>query len=230
MSAERLLALLLPLAGASLLSAGAVNVDLFEKVPAGSEFDLSSQKPVERYTESAFGFTRVPAKYSDNALALDRSTPYVLRATFERAFPAGERQFRLRARGAAVLLVDGKVVAKTKPQTPNLSGDDPVPPPVVRENSPVRPAPYPHQDVVVKLPLDSGNHTYTLIAIIGGKGLTPSPGELAVSSGVPGGEIERLLGPDGSPHLVDAEWEAYVSNLNARLQTADLARRHTASE
>ena len=230
MSAKRLLALLLPLAGVPLLSAGAVNVDLFEKVPAGSEFELSNQKPVEHYTENAFGFTRVPTKYSDNALALDRSTPYVLRATFERAFPAGERQFRLRARGAAVFLVDGKMVAKTKPQPPNLSGDDPVPPPVVRENSPVRPAPYPHQDAIVKLPLDSGNHTYTLIAIIGGKGLTPSPGELAVSSGVPGGEIERLLGPDGSPHLVDAEWEAYVANLNARLQAADVARRRAASE
>ena len=101
MSAKRLLALLLPLAGAPLLSAGAVNVELFEKVPAGSEFELANQKPVERYTENAFGFTRVPTKYSDNALALDRSTPFVLRATYERVFPAGDRQFRLRARGAA---------------------------------------------------------------------------------------------------------------------------------
>ena len=230
MSAKRLLALLLPLTGAPLLSAGAVNVELFEKVPAGSEFELANQKPSDRYTEDAFAFTRLPTKYSENALALDRSTPFVLRATYERAFPAGERQFRLRARGAAALLVDGKIVARTKPQPPNLSGDDPVPPPVVRDNSPVRPAPYPHQDIVVKLPLDGGNHRYTLIAIIGGKGLTPSPGELAVSSGVPGGEIERLLGPDGSPHLVDAEWEAYVAAANARLQSADVTRRRAASE
>ena len=229
MVAQRLLALLLPLSAAPLLSAGAVNVELFEKVPAGQEFDLTNQKPVERYTENAFGFTRVPAKFSDNALALDRSTPFVLRATFERTFPAGERQFRLRARGAAVLLIDGKLVAKTKPQPPNLSGDDPVPPPPVRENSPVRPAPYPHQDVVTKLQLDNSTHTFTLIAIIGGKGLTPTPGELAVSSGVPGGEIERLLGPDGSPHLVDAEWEAYVAGLNARLQSADIAHRRAMS-
>ena len=114
-----------------LLNAGPVNVELFEKVPAGSEFELANQQPVERYTEEAFGFVRVPTKYSENALALDRSTPFVLRATYERLFPAGERQFRLRARGAAVLLIDGKMVAKTKPQPPNTSGDDPVPPPVV---------------------------------------------------------------------------------------------------
>ena len=125
--------------------AAAVRVELFENVPSGSEFELTGQQPVERYTEPAFGFVRVPTKYSDNALALDRSTPFVLRAAFEREFPAGERQFRLRARGAAVLLVDGNVAAKTKPQPPNTTGDDPVPPPVVRDNSPLRPAPYPHQ-------------------------------------------------------------------------------------
>src|SRR5216117_2683901 len=91
------------------LLAAAVQVELFENVPAGSEFQLAGQHPVERYTEPAFGFVRVPMKYSDNALALDRSTPFVLRATFEREFPAGERSFRLRARGAAVLIVDGNV-------------------------------------------------------------------------------------------------------------------------
>src|SRR3954466_9498335 len=153
MVARGLVAFLAP--AACLLQAGAVNVELFEKVPAGSEFDLANQQPVERYTEDAFGFVRVPTKYSESALALDRSTPFVLRATYERAFPAGERQFRLRARGAAVLLVDGNPVAKTKPQKPNTSGDDPVPPPVIRDNSPIRPAPYPHQDVVVKLNLQN---------------------------------------------------------------------------
>ncbi len=212
-----------------LLSAGPVNVELFEKVPAGSEFELTNQQPVERYTEDAFGFVRVPTKYSDSALALDRSTPFVLRATFERAFPAGARQFRLRARGASELLIDGKVVAQTKTQQPNTSGDDPVPPPVVRDHSPIRPAPYPHQDIVVKVNLENGNHTFALIAIIGGRGLTPSPGELAVSFGDPG-KVERLLGPDNSPHLTDPEWEAYVAAVTARHQAADVARRRMAGE
>jgi hypothetical protein len=57
MSVRWLLALA---ASAPLLTAGSVNVDLFEKVPPGSEFELANQKPVERYTENAFGFTRVP--------------------------------------------------------------------------------------------------------------------------------------------------------------------------
>src|SRR6476469_7530173 len=77
---------------------GPVRVELFENLPKGAEFELSAQPPVEHYTEPAFGFTRVPTKFSGNALPLDRSTPFVLRAAFERNFPAGERTFRLRAR------------------------------------------------------------------------------------------------------------------------------------
>lgn len=205
-----------------------VQVEIFEKLPAGSELDPASQEPTERYTEPAFAFVRIPTKYSTNALPLDRSTPFVLRATYERALPAGEQQFRLRARGAAVFLVDGKPVLKTKPQLPNKNGDDPVPPPVVRDNSPLRPAPYPHQDAVTKLQIEPGTHRFTLVAIIGGKGLSPSPGELAVSFGRPG-EIERMLGPDSSPQLTDAEWEPYIAKAMERHRLADVARRRSVS-
>jgi hypothetical protein len=205
-----------------------VRVELFENLSKGGEFELSQQQPVEQYTEPAFGFTRVPTKFSANALPLDRSTPFVLRATFECDFPGGDRNFRLRARGAAVLIVDGKTVAKTKAQPPNLTGDDPVPPPPVHEESPLRPAPYPHQDVKLKLHLDAGKHTFVLMALIGGKGLSPSPGELAVSTGAPG-ELERLLGSDSAPHLTDSEWEAYIAALNARHRADDMVRRRAAS-
>jgi hypothetical protein len=209
--------------------AGQVRVELFEDRPKGQELNLADSRPVETYTEPAFGFVRVPTKFSANALPLDRSTPFVLRATIERAYPAGERQFRLRARGAAIFQIDGKTVAQTKPQPPNLTGDDPVPPPPVKQDSPLRPPPYPHQDSVAKVTLDGGMHSFVLVAIIGGKGLSPTPGELAVSTGVTG-ELERLLGPDGTPYLIDAEWESYVAGVTARHRAADMARRRRESE
>src|SRR5437763_947004 len=83
-------------------------------------------------------------------------------------------------------------------------------------------------DLFEKLRLDAGKHTFVLIALVGGKGLSPSPGELAVSTGIRG-ELERLLGPDDAPHLTDAEWEAYVAGLNTRHRRADIARRRAAS-
>src|SRR5258707_10485711 len=97
------------------VNAGSVQVELFENIPPGSEFELAGRQPVERYTEDAFGFVRVPTRYSPNALALDLSTPYILRATFERDLLAGERQFRLRAPGAPPFIVDGALVADTHP-------------------------------------------------------------------------------------------------------------------
>ncbi|MDQ6664196.1 MAG: DUF1549 and DUF1553 domain-containing protein [Acidobacteriota bacterium] len=213
-----------PLAAASL----PVQVELFENPPKGNEFKLEGRQPVESYREPAFAFVRIPAKYSPNALPLDRSTPYVLRATFERTLAGGEYQFRLRARGAASFSIDEAEIARTKPQTPNTSGDDPVPPPPSTEKSMVRAAPYPHQDAVVQKRLTGGVHRFTLVAIVGGKGLMPTPGELAVSYGVPG-TVESLLGPDGSPRLLDDEWETYVAQAQTRHADDDRQRRRVSS-
>lgn len=207
---------------------GPVRVEIFENLPAGSELEPGDRRSTDRYTEPAFGFVRVPTRYSANALPLDRSTPFVLRASLERAFPAGEYLFRLRSKGAAWFLVDGKVLLTTKPQQPNRSGDDPVPPAVVRDNSPLRPAPYPHQEAVATLRLDAAPRRFALVAVIGGKGLMPSPGELSVSVGRPG-EVSRLLGGDSAPRLTDDEWEAYVADALARHRTADRERRIAAS-
>lgn len=169
------------------------------------------------YAEPAFAFVRVPVKYSKDALPLDRATPFTLRAAYERVVPTGEFRFRLRARGEAVLSIDGKEVARTRPQLPNKSGDDPVPPPPVIDESGHRPAPHPHQDVFVPFAGDGKPHKFVLTAVIGGKGLMPTPGELTVSFGK-AGEIERLLGPDGSPRLTDEDWEAHVER-QAKLHT-----------
>jgi len=204
-----------------------VQVELFEGLPKGTELAPSGQA-VERYAEPAFAFVRIPFKYSANALPLDRSTPYVLRATYERTFAAGTYQFRLRARGASTFSIDDHEIARTKAQPPNTSGDDPVPPPSSTEKLLVRAAPYPHQDSVVQQQLAAGTHRFTIVAVIGGKGLMPTPGELCVSYGKPG-EVETLLGPDGSPRLVDEEWETYVAKAQKRHQSDDVKRRRAMS-
>jgi len=212
------------------IPAGApVQVAIFESVPPASEMAPINMEPTERYTEAAFGFVHIPGKFSANATPLDRSTPFVLRASYERSLPAGSYQFRLRARGAARFTVDGKSLWQTNPQPPNTSGDDPVPPPALRDNTSIRPAPYPHQDAVAQVQLSEGKHQFILVAVIGGKGLFPSPGELAVSFGRPG-QIERLLGPDGSPELTDNGWQDYVAAHAARHRAADVERRRAVSQ
>ena len=181
-----------------------------------------------RYTEPFMGFVRTPVKYSVSALPVDRKDPFELRAVYEATLPAGEYRFRLRARGEARLEVDGKKLAATKPQPPNKTGDDPVPPPEVRDESGMRPAPFPHQDAVFKLTLDGAPHTFQLIAVIGGKGLMPTPGELAVSFARADEKMERLFGPSGSPTLTDDDWTAFAAGSNERHNAMDRQRRKEA--
>jgi hypothetical protein len=211
----------------SLPAGGAVQVEIFEDV-AASDLDLTGAVPVDRYTEPAFAFVHTPTKFASNAIPLDRSTPYFLRATYTRSFVAGTYQFRLRARGLARFLVDGKAVAATKAQKPNTSSDDPVPPPIERGNTPLRPVVYPHQDSLATVTLTAGEHSFSLVSVVGGKGLYPSTGELAVGVSQRG-EVDRLLGPDGSPLLTDAAWADYVAASFARHYESDTERRRAVS-
>ena len=101
-----------------------VQVTLYEGINKKNTFDLSGAKQTLSYTEPAFGFVTIPIKYSSNALALDRSTPFALEATLEKRFPAGLFQFRLRSKGSAQLrLTQGEqsILIQTKPQTPHKS-------------------------------------------------------------------------------------------------------------
>ncbi|MBM3786427.1 MAG: DUF1553 domain-containing protein [Acidobacteria bacterium] len=208
-----------------------VRVEIFEDLSNGKEFELDGRTATAAYGEPAFAFVHTPVKFAANAIPLDRSTPFVLRAAYSRSFPAGAYSFRLRARGAAQLFVDGKLAASTKAQKPNTSGDDPVPPQVVRDNTPLRPAAYPHQDSFANLEFTGGEHSFVLVAVIGGKGLYPSPGELAVSVRGKGDQVDRLLGPDDAPPLTDAAWEAYTLASQARhAERNQLTRRAVSAE
>jgi len=205
-----------------------VQVEIFENLAAGKELALGESQPAERYRENSFGLVRFPGKYSVNALPLDRSSPFVVRATLTRTLPAGTYEFRLRARNIAQFSVDGMALLHTKTQKANGDGHDAVPPPPIRTDPWLRPAAFPLQEQTVQVPLSQGSHTFVLIAVIGGKGLAPSPGELSVSFSRPG-ELPRLLGGDGSPPLTDAAWTAYAAQEEARHQADDVKRRRAIS-
>lgn len=206
-----------------------VKVEIFEKLAAGSEFELRDNQRTDEYAERAFGFAQLPTKYSSNALALDRSAPFAVRASVTRAFPAGDYQFRLRAKGVARFSIDDEPLLSTKPQQGNTSGNDPVPPPVERSDSPLRPAPYPHQEELASVHLDGKEHRFSLIALIGGKGLVPSPGELSVSVGK-NGEVPRLLGAEDAPLLTDEGWETYAREQAVKHRRDDALRRRAMSD
>ena len=180
-----------------------VTVQIFEDLAEERWLAPAGAKPTTIYSEPAFGFVRIPRRYSRNALALDRSEPFTLQATLSRSLPAGKYRFRLRAKGLARFSIDGRALLETHAQEPSKDSNDSLPPPPSSVEYPVRPAPPPHQDELVMIELDGGEHTFMLTAVIGGKGLAPFPGELSVSYARPG-EVDRVLGGDDAPLLTDS--------------------------
>ena len=205
----------------------AVQVRIFED-QAEENWLAPGGEPTFSYTEPAFGFVRIPAKYSANALPLDRSTPFSLEATTATMLEAGDYKFRLRSKGLAVFLVDGKPLLRTKALTPNSAAHEALPEAPASEG-PVRAAQPPHQDAIETIRLDAGEHTFRMVAVIGGKGLAPFPGELSVSM-ARAGEIDRVLGGDEAPLLTDADWERYNVAQRLRHEREDVARRRASDE
>ena len=234
-----------PMLDSSLEQAGPVVVEIYENLPppppstpeeaqAGwdkkyvhhkaRDIDLTGLTPTFRYTESAFGFPRLPTRFSKNALPLDYSEPFALKADMHAALPAGSYRFRLRSKGSARFALDGKILATTKRQKPNRSSNDDLPPPPEFVKPPLRPASVPHQDALVTVELDGAEHRFTLVALIGGFGLIPDPAELSLSYSCDG-ELDRLLGGAETPFLTNAGWEAYEAEVVARHSEGDRERR-----
>ena len=72
--------------------------------------------------------------------------------------------------------------------------------------------------------LGSGEHHFQLVAVIGGEGLAPFPGELSVSM-ARGGEIDRVIGGGDAPLLTDTDWERFVASSSLRHHRDDIERR-----
>src|SRR5258706_494513 len=159
----------------------AVQVEIIEGVPDKTSWDFEPPKPSESYTESAFGFAAMPTRYSSKGIKVDRSAPFVFRASARVTLPQGERKILLRARTGSRLLMDGQLLLATK--FPNLNADGheevpEVPLPLAPNIRYLQPGDF---EVITNLISDGREHTFVLDAMIGGKGRRPELGELSVS-------------------------------------------------
>ena len=204
-----------------------VTVRVFEDLAEESWLDPQGD-PTTVYLERGFAFVRIPAKFSRNALALDRSTPFSLEATMVKTLGRGEYRFRLRSKGLAVFLLDGRPLLQTQAQTKNTASHDALPEDSESDGV-IRAAPPAHQDVVGTVYLDAGEHRFRLIAVVGGTGLAPFPGELSVSMARPG-EIDRVIGGADAPLLTDADWQEFAASSALRHYRDDVARRRASDD
>jgi len=191
----------------------------------------------ERYTENAFAFVGTPKKYSAKGIVVDRSNPFVLRATSRITLPAGEYRLLLRARGATRVFLDGKLQTETPFVKSFADGHEPVPDlPLIQEPG-LRPLPVGHTERLLNLKLDGLPHEFRLENFVGGDRLRLETGELALAIApvAPTANDDRavlwgtfrLLAPQPTVELSDEGWSRFAEARRARLTRLDTLARHT---
>lgn len=205
-------------------TADPVRVTIWEGLPEPWAWKEPAAGGPDTYEAAALGFVQVPSKYSPRGIELDRSGPFALHAETKLSAPAGSYRLILRSRGAARLVVDGEVLAETKPLRPNANGHEEVPEYVPPEDPRWRAVAPGDQERIVPWTADGRPHRLELWAIIGGKLLRAETGELSVSLVVPGG-VPILAGGATDVPLTDAGWSALAVSERRRIDALDTVRR-----
>jgi hypothetical protein len=201
-----------------------VLVEVIEGIPAEGSWSFEAPPASDRFTEPLLGITGVPAKYSEKALVLDRSNPFLLRARCRVELAGGRHRFLLRSFNGARLFLDGKEIASTRFIKGNTDGHDPVPELPRAAHPELRPLPPGHAEELVEVELEAGEHTLLLEAVAGGRRLRPEIGELAVAVATGGGAF-LVVGPSRRTPLSDAGWEAIAEESRARRAALEAERR-----
>jgi len=221
-----LLTAALLLGGTSLSAADnlPVRVEVLEGMPDKAAWNLDKVQVTERSSEQAFGIVAVPRRFSGKGLDLDRSSPFIIRATASVTLAAGEYRLLLRSRNAARLWLGDKLLTQTGFIKVGGSHESvPELPKVVEAG--LRVLPVGHQEKLVILKLEEGAHEFRLEAVVGGQKLRPDVGELCVG-------IARSKGPfhllGSTIALSDEDWAKYADASLARHQKRDADARGSA--
>ena len=191
-----------------------VKVDIHEGI--GESWSYAATEASSSFTAPVFGFPYLPIKYNTKALIVERSNPFLIRASIKLALPKGKHRLLLRARTMSRLLVDGKKIASTKLASKNASGHEEVP--VIAESlgEDTRMLRAGMQEQLVTINSKGEEKVFLLEAFVGGKGIRPETGELSVSISSDDKSF-NILSPKALLPLTDSGWERYTRNEQLRM-------------
>jgi hypothetical protein len=162
-----MLAVLLSLCVTVVPAAADVKVDILEGVPDTRAWELTNARLTDTYAEPAFAFVAVPTKYSAKGHALERSSPFALRATARIKLPAGKYQVLVRARNAARLFLDDTLILEHALPNVQQNGHNPVTPPAKKTHGVLL---EPGQvDKLLPLQLDGKEHEFRFEVLVGSR-------------------------------------------------------------
>jgi hypothetical protein len=206
----------------------AVRVEIWEDLPESWDWRPTADGPADRFEAAAMAFPRLPSRYSDRGIELDRSGPFALRAETTLRAPAGSYRLIVRSRMAARLSIDGELVVETTPAPLRNDGHQEVQDPPPHDDPPRRALRPGDVEAVIDWTSDGTPKRLEFWAIIGGKNLRPEPGELSVSLAAPG-EPPVLIGGTGRFELTDPGWRRFEQSEERRIAALDTDRRRRAA-
>lgn len=193
-------------------------------IPDSSWNDLAAKEKA-RFTLPTLAVARLPRHYDAHGQLDEPPAISLVRAAAVQEFPAGNYRFVVRAKNAARLYIDGKLIGEQAFMSRNSSGHEEVPdlPPSVGEHLP--PVPAGHREFIAEVSLDAGLHRIRLDTIVGGKGLRAELGDLFLGV-APLDSSERfyLVTPGGT------SWSRVLDRVGWLQATAEADRHLSAHE
>lgn len=207
-----------------------VLVDVFERIEDKKTWNFRAPQHSDRYESPNFAFLGVPKKYSPRGVQVDRTNPFLLRASGKVVLPEGPLRLLVRCRNASRLYLDGEQIAETEFHSISGTAHGRVFPLDFSLAPNLRELHRGDTEAVIEIEGDGLPHQLTFEMIVGGQSHRPDFGETAVFFAPPGEDF-RLFGsaPAGDSVnevlLTNASWEPFQRRQRAWLTRLDTQRR-----
>jgi hypothetical protein len=178
---------------------GQVLVEVLEGMPDQWNWDFVPPRPSERFMQRQLAFVEVPRKYNAHGIIDDRTSPFVLWAHANLAFPGGRHRLLLRSRMGARLFIDDWLIVENGFPTNKTDGHNPYEPVESNVSSRIRAVQPGDRESVVDVELAAGVHRLRLEFFVGGKKRRPETGETSVSIAPAGSDEFWVIGFGGPP-------------------------------
>ncbi|MFM9195739.1 MAG: DUF1549 domain-containing protein, partial [Planctomycetia bacterium] len=213
------------------VSEGAVLYELIESVPDLAGWRIPLERPSESFTGDTFALVDLPARYTDTGVRADRQLPLVLRARGRVLVPAGPQRIRVRARGEARVLFDGRQVAGTNDPGRRADGHEKMYVPDRSGPAGIRWVQPGDQEAVVDIEGDGGWHDLHVEVKVGRKGRRPELGEFSASIGPPDAvpHVIAMTAAAEPVPLTDSGWAAVAARLATERDRANTSARRAAA-
>ncbi|MCA9040138.1 MAG: DUF1553 domain-containing protein [Planctomycetaceae bacterium] len=211
------------------LPAGQVLVEIFENVKFATNWDVIHPDPSESYLQSSLVFLKLPTKYNEKGLIIDRSNPSLVRASTNIELPAGKHTLLLRSRNGARLSVDGKLTVENGFPTQRGDGHNELW--EMAERIPgIRPVQPGDRETAYEFTSAGGTHRLQLDFYAGGQGKRPELGETFVAIQLEGSDHFAVLNHAGNVPLTNQIWNQFEIEYNEQLDRTNAERRKAVSQ